>query len=94
MNKYKLDKLKRELSKLRRQSAGIRSRDLQSLAKSLGRRRIKKRTGEPTWISTRFANARPISIPDHPGALKRFTAGNILDQLEQDLFLFEEELGG
>jgi hypothetical protein len=93
MNKFKLHKLKRQLSELRRKPAGIPSRKLQSLAKSLGRERSKGRGKEPTWISTSFPNARPISIPDHSGTMKKGTAANILDQLELDIFLYEKELG-
>jgi hypothetical protein len=43
-------------------------------------------------MSRLIPNSRPISIPDHPGSLKRFTAGNILDALEQDIFALEEML--
>jgi len=92
MKEPMLNKLKSRLASLRNRSANIRSSELQSLAKSLGREKWKGRGKEPTWISNIFPNARPISIPDHPGALPKFTARNILDQLEQDIFMFEDEL--
>jgi len=92
MDKQKLRKLKTQLAKLRNRSAAIRSTELISFARQLGRERRTQRTGEPAFISTLLPYSRPISIPDHPGTLKRFTAENILDAFERDIFAFEEEL--
>ena|SRR5690348_10444077 len=94
MNKQKLRKLKRQLARLRSHSASIRSDELKRFAQQLGRQRSHQRTNEPTFISLLLPYSRPISIPDHPGNLKRFTAENILDALEQDIFALEEELEG
>ena len=35
----------------------------------------------------------PISIPNHPGALKKGTARNIIGALEEDLDELEQQLG-
>jgi len=87
----RLQRLKRLLAELRHRSGNIRSRELVSLARALGRV-LYDRGKEPTYVSTLLPNSRPISIPNHPGALNRFTAGNILDQLEQDIFSLEDML--
>jgi hypothetical protein len=92
MTRKKLQRLKQRLAMLRQRPANIRSAELQSLARALGRVRNTSRGKEPTFVSRLLPNSRPISIPDHPGSLKRFTAGNILDALEQDIFALEEML--
>jgi transposase len=91
MDKKRLKRLRRLLDSLRTKPANIRRRELVSLAKKLGRRRF-DRGKEPTYVSDPFPDARPVTIPSHPGALKRFTASNILDQLEGDLSRWEEAL--
>lgn len=90
MDLKKIRKLRTRIENLRRQG-GIRAAELQSLAKRLGRRKA-NRGKEPTWVSEDFLDSRPVSIPDHPGSLNRFTAGGILDQLEGDLERHEELL--
>lgn len=89
MNKKKLKKAKQTLAALRARPNNIRSTELQRLAKSLGRR-LFDRGHEPNYLSDLLPKSRPISIPNHPGAMARFTAENILDQLEQDIFDLEE----
>lgn len=42
------------------------------------------------YVSDIFQQSRPIPIPSHPGALKKGTALKILDQLEGDIFQWEE----
>lgn len=91
MNKSKLNKLKKQLARLRNGSASIKSTELKRFAKQLGRVRD-SRGKEPTYVSELLPYSRPISIPDHPGTLKRFTAENILDAFEQDIYALEEEL--
>jgi len=59
------------------------------LAKSLRRYRH-KRGKEPTWVSEVLTDAPPISIPDHPGDLNKYTARSILDQLELDVIALEK----
>ncbi len=92
MESKKLAKLRRQLDSLR-QRGGIKSRELESLTKAMGRRRHPKRGKEPTWVSDTVPNSRPLSIPNHPGDLNRFVAGSILDQLEEDLDRLEEIYG-
>jgi len=91
MDDKKLQKIKKWLQKLRLKPNNIRSAELVRLAKSL-ERRLFDRGKEPTYVSDVLLQSRPISIPDHPGALSKGTAMNILDQLEGDIFEIEEEL--
>ena len=67
-----------------RRSGGVKSTELERLAKTLGRKR-RKGGREPTWVSEALPEARPLSIPSHPSGVNRFTARTILDQLEADL---------
>lgn len=90
MTRTKIAKLRNEWKSLRRKG-GVKSSELQSLARKLRRKRH-DRGKEPTWISQCFPDLRPISIPDHPGDLNKFTAAGILGQLEEDLERFEEAL--
>lgn len=90
MNQRKIRRLKRRLSELRGRLANLRSQELMRLARALGRERYSQRGKEPTCISTLLPQSRPISIPDHPGTLKKGTANNILDAFEQDLIALEE----
>ncbi|MBF0551070.1 MAG: hypothetical protein HQK60_11095 [Deltaproteobacteria bacterium] len=91
MDKQKLHKITKKLAALRSKPNNIRSIELQRLAKSLGRR-LFDRGHEPNYLSDLLPSRRPISIPNHPGPMARFTAENILDQLEQDIFDLEEIL--
>jgi hypothetical protein len=91
MNEKKLARIRRRLEQLRSRAGNIRPRELSGLARSLGRTRH-RRGKEPTYISELLPTARPVSIPSHPGSLKRYTAENILDRLEVDIFLWEEVL--
>ena len=92
MNPRKLRRCEQRLAKLRRSVPS--ARQLEGLATSLGRKRV-RRGKEPTWESMVFPNLRPVSIPRH-SFLSRFTAGNILSQLEEDIFRYKEmpEIGG
>ena len=93
MNRKKLDKLEQQIEAIRKKG-GIKSSELESLAKELGR--VKSKRGkEPTWISEQFNDLRPVSIPRHGSRdLNRYTAGGIIDQLELDVERWEEEMGG
>ena len=91
MTRARLSRLKRRMSGLRARSAGIRTRELVSIAVALGRRRS-KRGDEPTYLSDSFPDLRPLTIPSHSRPLKRGTALNILDQLEQDVIAWEQVL--
>ena len=66
---------------------------MESLAKALGRKRV-QRGKEQTWNSELFPQSHSVTIPSHSGDLNRFTKDSILDQLEEDIARWEEELGG
>ena len=91
MNLTRLRRIRLRLEELRSRTANIKSRELVALAESLGRR-PSKRGKEPTYVSDHFPSLRPISIPSHSGTMKRFTASNILNMLEEDIFLWEDIL--
>lgn len=91
MDIKKIRRLKKQVSRLRNRIANIRSQELVRLAQQLGRGQS-ERGKEPTYISELLPHSRPISIPNHPGSLKKFTAGNILDALERDILELEEML--
>lgn len=82
MDRKKLKKLRRDIDSFRRRG-GINSRELEALARALGRKRH-PRGSEPVWVSE-LVGSHPISIPNHLTDLNRFTARNILDQLEADI---------
>lgn len=79
-----LRKLARRLTQLRRGTPN--AGDVVSLVKKFGRRRVTgKRTKEPTYVSKRFPDLRPIHIPLHGGGqIAPGTATQVLDQLEAD----------
>jgi hypothetical protein len=90
MTPAKLRKLQSRLSQLR--GSSVKPRKLEGLAKTLGRKRV-KRGSEPTWVNETFPALRPLSIPHHSRDVKRFTAESILDQLEaQDVAAWERHL--
>lgn len=91
MSKRKLRQLRKRLQALRARVRNIESRELESLARAVGRKRA-DRGKEPTFIHTLLPQSRPLSIPHHSAALKVGTASNILDQLEKDLDDLEELL--
>ena len=91
MTRRKLARIRRRLEQLRSRPANVRSRELVALARRLGRRRY-KRGKEPTYINEDLPHRRPLSIPSHAGTLNRYTAGNILDQLELDVLSWEQIL--
>ena len=90
MKKRKLQQLRKRLGDLRRRG-GVKSAEMEALAKAVGRVRH-KRGSEPTWIHGNFSQLRPLSIPRHSKDLNRFTAASILDQLEEDLDRIEQSL--
>jgi hypothetical protein len=92
MSKKKLQRLKRQLATLRQRIGNIKSSELQRLAQALGRHHDTHRGKEPTFVSRLLPHSRPISIPNHPGSLKKYTAGNILDKLEEDIAALEDLL--
>jgi hypothetical protein len=93
MNPKKLKRLRRDIEKLRRKG-DIKERELRSLAERVGRKRG-IRGKEPTYVSERFPD-RPLSIPAQR-VVNRYTALDILNELEQDLDEIEatlEDQGG
>lgn len=73
---------------MRLRSAGLRSSELVRLAKSF-ERTASKRGKEPTYINETLPYLRPLSIPGHPGTLKKGTALSILNHLEGDADAFD-----
>jgi len=91
MDLRKLDKIKLDIDSFRNRG-GVKSSELESLAKRLGRDR-NDRGKEPTWVNRQFPYLRPLSIPHHGSIdLNKFTARGILDQLEEDIKKWEEVL--
>ncbi len=90
MNQNEIRRLREEIARFRR-AGGVKSRDLERLAASLGRKRH-RRGKEPTWVSEMLPGARPLSIPSHPRDLNRITARTILDLLEADLDAIEQRI--
>jgi hypothetical protein len=89
MNRQKLDKIRKQVEELRKKG-GIKSSELESLARALGRVRS-MRGKHPIWVNKTFPDLRPLSIPRHGSKdLNRITANIILDQLELDIEKFEE----
>ncbi len=91
MNKRKVVKLQRELEALRLRKRNLTADEIKKFANACGR--VLRRGGkgkEPTYLNEYLPSQKPLSIPDHPGNMRVGTAGNILDILEQDLFLMEE----
>lgn len=90
MDRKKCNRVQRNIESLRARLGNVRPQELVRIAKQLGRRRS-KRGKEPTYVSDIFRDARPISIPHHR-TLKWGTAANILDDLEGDIFRWNELL--
>ncbi len=89
MNARKLGRLRSRLAEMRRSPQ--RARALESLARQLGRQRA-KRGKEPMWESAGFG-LFPLAIPHHGGRdLPVGTKNSILNQLEEDILAWEEEL--
>lgn len=89
MHSKKLRKIRSRLAAMRLSPQGARA--LEKLAGQLGRQSV-KRGKEPMWESAEF-NLFPLSIPRHGGRdLPVGTKNSILDQLEDDILAWEEEL--
>ena len=68
------------------------ARALESLARKLGRKPV-KRGKEPMWESTEFDELSPLSIPHHGGRdLTKGTRNSILIQLDDDVIAWKERL--
>ena len=88
MNKKKIAKLRRELDGLRAGKYNLKTSDVVSLAKRIGRSRDTSRGKEPTYVSV-LPRTTPLSIPGHP-TINPYTANAILDVLEADLDRWQE----
>ncbi|MDA8190656.1 MAG: hypothetical protein M0Z68_04060 [Gammaproteobacteria bacterium] len=83
MNKKKLKKLRSKLEAYQRSPYGIKSADLASLAKQLGRERVNQGK-EPTYMNGDYPQWGTLTIPGHSGDLKIGTARSIIDTLLSD----------
>jgi hypothetical protein len=91
MTRRKLRQLRKRIETLRSHPRNIESREVEALAKALGRN-PSKRGKEPTYISYLLPKSSPLTIPHHSKSLKIGTVLNILDQLEKDIDDLEELL--
>ncbi len=91
MNVKKLRRIIDKINTLRNSPNNIRSKELKSLAKSLGRKK-EKRGKHDTYVSG-LPGTTALPIPDHSGSLAERTALSILDDLERDAFIWAELLG-
>lgn len=90
MDAKKLGKILAELDAMRRRS--IRSADIKSVARALGRVEV-NRGKHRMWESSQFSWLRPLSIPDHGGRdLATGTKKAILDLLEEDVAAWDAEI--
>ena len=90
MTEKKLNKLSERIRSLKEQAGSVRSRELVSVAKQLGRYRIDTTGGHPQYGT----DLRPgrVTIPAHSRPLKRRTTFSILGELEADIFYWREQL--
>jgi len=90
MTRTKLEKIKLWIARCRRKPNN--HRELEAILLKLERKRV-KRGKEPTYESVAFPDANMITVPDHPGRdIRPGTAANILNQCEEDVFRFQEQL--
>lgn len=89
MDQKKLDRITLRILKARRSPQ--KARDLESIAKQLGRTKV-NRGKEPTWESE-LPGRPPLSIPHHGGRdIATGTRNSILDFLEDDALALQEIL--
>lgn len=86
----KIEKLRSELASFRGRG-GIKSAELVRFARKIGRRPA-EHGSQPAWVSKWLPGQRPVSIHPHAKDLNRFTAGDIIDQFEDDLDKLEERV--
>lgn len=91
MNARKLQRIFRRINELRNRPGNVRSRELRSLAVSLGRK--KRQGGRHDIYISELEGTRSLPIPSHSRNLPKGTALNILNDLEQDAFIWRERLG-
>jgi predicted RNA binding protein YcfA (HicA-like mRNA interferase family) len=94
MNSRRLAKLRREVASLRRRLGSIRARELEAVAKALGRELDTQKGKELSWVSRELPHRNPVDIPRHGSRnLKKGTAASILYEFELDLDDLEELYG-
>ncbi|HUW54564.1 MAG TPA: hypothetical protein VMV99_14230 [Rhodanobacter sp.] len=85
MTPRKLKKIRADLEQIQESPNGIRYKVLVSLAEKLGRTRS-KRGKEPTYVREDAPElSPPLSIPKHPGDMKRGTVLSIVEALLSDV---------
>lgn len=87
MHHKKLRKIRRSIDQLRRKG-GVKPREVEAIARSLGRK-PNPRGPEVNWVNQLLPSSFPISIPHHGEDLNKFTKNNILNQLEEDVDMFD-----
>ncbi len=91
MDHRKIRNLRRQLESLRKKGE-ISSREMEKFAGQVGRKNLNQRGKEPSYMNEYLPNSLPLSIPHHSKPLKKGTAHNILDILEQDIDELEAKL--
>jgi hypothetical protein len=91
MKRKRLAKIAKELAAMRRNAVDIKPKRLVRIAKSLGRRKV-KRGDEPNYASPELPDlGHPLSIPNHP-VLKPGTARSVIDILLSDTDIWRQHL--
>ncbi len=89
----RLDRILEEIDQLRGKLGNVRYRELDRIARMVGRKLDTKRGGHPTFVN-RERNWYPLTIPNHPGSMVKRTVQSILDQLEDDVMRLKQEKEG
>ena len=87
MTPKKIEELRRRVEELRGQ-AQVPSRELEKLAKAIGR--TPRKGGKHPMLE--MPGRRPLPIPHHSRPMKNRTKDAVLTQLEGDLWVIEEKL--
>jgi hypothetical protein len=88
MKRGQLRKVRAEIASLRLRLGSVTARELEAIARWLGRTRF-ARGKEPTFVRPPWL---PLTIPAHKPTLRKGTAKNILDHLEEDADQIEAEI--
>jgi hypothetical protein len=88
MNKNTLKRVRRKIENLR--GNDVPAQKLEGIAISLGYVRTKGK-GQ-TWVNELLMDNRPLGIHRHGKAIKKNTAGGILDRFVEDIYKLEELL--
>ena len=90
MTHKQLIRLQAKIDALREQGS-VKPAELESIATSL--QRSTSGSGKhPMWKSNALPSRPPLSIPNHSKELNRFTARQILEQLEEDIIQMQRVL--